>query len=126
MQSNVRSCLRDQEVGLSPLDTSDGAVFAGSSRRRIVSSISAFRPLANEITVPVIANPAFCSTLSDPTLSLATRANSGRIGTDSRSRASARPAMPCPQKDLSIQYVTSVSPSMTKLAMLPTSRPSTV
>jgi hypothetical protein len=34
--------------------------------------------------------------------------------------------MPCPQKDLSIQYVTSVSPSTTKLAMLPTSRPSTV
>jgi hypothetical protein len=34
--------------------------------------------------------------------------------------------MPCPQKDLSIQYVTSVSPSMTKLAMLPTSCPSTV
>jgi hypothetical protein len=34
--------------------------------------------------------------------------------------------MPCPQNDLSIQYVTSVLPSMTKLAMLPTSRPSTV
>jgi hypothetical protein len=34
--------------------------------------------------------------------------------------------MPCPQKDLSIQYVTSVSPSTTKLEMLPTSRPSTV
>ena len=34
--------------------------------------------------------------------------------------------MPCPQKDLSIQYVTSVSLSMTKLATLPTSRPSRV
>jgi hypothetical protein len=60
-----------------PLDASGGADFAGSSRRRIVSSISVFRALANEIAVPMIANPALCSTLSDLTLSLAARANKG-------------------------------------------------
>nr|BFE70659.1 hypothetical protein GCM10020092_039600 [Actinoplanes digitatis] len=68
-----------------------------SSRRRIVSSISAPRPLANPRSVPVIANPARRSTLIDPALSLAARANTGRTGIVSRSRASARPAMPCPQ-----------------------------
>jgi len=45
----------------------DICVWAGSSRRRIVSSISLFRALANEIAVPMIANPALCSTLSDLT-----------------------------------------------------------
>ena len=73
----ARSC-RDQQACLPPLDTSGGADFAGSSRRRIVSSISSFRALANEIAVPMIANPALRSTLSDLTLSLAARANRGR------------------------------------------------
>ncbi len=49
---------RTQSVGLSPPDSSAGADFAGSSSRRIVSSISALRPLANAISVPMIANPA--------------------------------------------------------------------
>jgi hypothetical protein len=59
-------------------------------------------------------------------VSLAVRANRGRTNTDSRSRASARLAMPCPQNDLSIQYVTSVLPSTTKPAIVPTNRPSAV
>ena len=62
----------------------------------MVSSISAARPGAKDISVPIGWKPAFWRTRSDPALSLAARARSGRTEISSRSRPSARVAIPCP------------------------------
>src|SRR2546423_931318 len=78
------------------------------------------------MSVPTIRKPARRSTAREPALSLAARARSGRTGTRSRRRATARLATPCPHADRSIQYVISCWPSMTKLPTLPTSSPSRV
>ena len=56
-----------------------------------------FRAAANEVSVPMILKPDFWRTRSEPALSLAARACSGRTGTKSRSSAIARVAMPRPQ-----------------------------
>jgi hypothetical protein len=57
------------------------------SKRRIVSSISSLCAAANEISVPMILKPDFRRTCSEPALSLAARACSGRVGTKSPGRA---------------------------------------
>lgn len=65
--------------------------------------MSAFRALAKDISVPILVKPAFRSTSSDPMLSLAARAYSGRTAIVSRNSARARLATPCPQTARSIQ-----------------------
>ena len=73
------------------------------SRRRIVSSISSPRPCAKPRSTPTRRNPAFSRTRSEPTLSEAARAYSGRSAVSARRICSAALAMPFPHCVRSIQ-----------------------
>jgi hypothetical protein len=77
--------------------------FLPQSRRRIVSSISSPRPGAKSRLTPTRRNPAFSSTRSEPTLSEAARAYSGRSAVSARRICSAALAMPFPHSVRSTQ-----------------------
>ena len=66
------------------------------SRRMIVSSISSPRPCAKPRSTPTRRNPAFSSTRSEPTLSEAALANTGRSAVSARRICRAALAMPFP------------------------------
>lgn len=68
------------------------------SRRRMVSSMSSFRPAANYFSVPTALEPLFEGRGSEAALSLAARACNGRAVTSSGSSARAWVAMPFPRR----------------------------
>ena len=106
---NVKTILSHPDDPLLPKDSVD-AVLLLKTYHEVAEPVTLLRNLrgalragAKEFSVPMALKPAFCKTLSDPALSLAARACSGRAGTRSRSSDRARLAMPRPQAARSIQ-----------------------